>query len=97
MADDMRPAGAPDYATFLVEDVILSLGNLRGSLDWLAAEPAAERRAAAPERIERQMDQIEDRARELIRRQAEAAVPAADSKLWVVRGPAFRSRRRAAV
>lgn len=93
MPDDMQPAGAPDYAIFLIEDVLLALANLRGSLDWLAAEPAAERRVAAMGRIERQIDLIEDRGREFLRQRQDGAGAPADPKLWVVRAPVFRSRR----
>jgi hypothetical protein len=58
------------FDTFLVQDVILALGNLRGSLAWLAdggvkAEPAAFR--AGLDRLERQIGRLEDRARAVCR------------------------------
>lgn len=93
MTDDLRPACGRDTATFLVEDVILTLANLRGTLDWLVAEPAAELRAAARDRLDRQIDLIEDRARAHLGRIVEAASRPAATKIWVSRGPRFRSRR----
>lgn len=53
-----------------MQDVILTLGNLRGSLAWLAdggpaADPAIFR--AGLDRVERQIGQLEDRARALCR------------------------------
>lgn len=58
----------PALAAFLVEDVILALGNLRGLLDWLAAEaPDAARMQGGLQRIAWQLDLIEDRARTIWR------------------------------
>ncbi|MCC7319623.1 MAG: hypothetical protein IT542_01470 [Rubellimicrobium sp.] len=66
MRDD-RPLA---FETFLVQDVILTLGNLRGSLVWLAdggpaTDPAIFR--AGLDRVERQIGRLEDRARALCR------------------------------
>ena len=62
------------YERFLVEDVILTLGNLRTSLAWLM-DPDGDRppRAlrAGLERAMRQIEQMEDRARSLSRSGAE--------------------------
>lgn len=62
----MRDALLPDFETFLVQDVILTLGNLRGSLAWLAdggAEVDAAIYRAGLERLDRQIEQLQDRAR----------------------------------
>jgi hypothetical protein len=66
MRDDLFPA----FETFLVQDVILTLGNLRGSLAWLAGEsdrsgPGA--RKAGLERLDCQIEQLQDRARAMCR------------------------------
>ncbi len=53
------------FETFLVEDVILTLGNLRGSLEWLGAGPEQSR--AGLDRLERQLGHLEDRARAVCR------------------------------
>lgn len=96
MPDDCLPAGRPDYATFLVEDVILTLANLRGSLDWLADDgTGVERRIAGLKRIERQIDLLEDRARTLYDQLREGSERPAATKIWAANGPVFRSRRRA--
>jgi len=67
MRDDLLPA----FETFLVEDVILTLGNLRGSLGWLGqadpgADPGPYRAGLA--RLDRQIETLEDRARAFCRR-----------------------------
>ena len=52
--------------TFLVEDVILTLGNLRGSLSWFVRSeiPGDQNRYRLwLERIDRQIESLEDRAR----------------------------------
>lgn len=58
------------YERFLVEDVILTLGNLRASLAWLM-DPEGDRPPVALraglERAMRQIDQMEARARSLTR------------------------------
>lgn len=66
MRDELRPA----FETFLVEDVILTLGNLRGSLAWLGqgdvgADPGLHRAGLA--RLDRQLESLEDRARAVCR------------------------------
>lgn len=59
------------FEAFLVEDVILTLANLRASLAWLGETAAADqggaddasRRRAGLDRIDRQIGMLEDRAR----------------------------------
>lgn len=64
----MRENEVPALTAFLIEDVILALGNLRGSLGWLAAEaPDAGQMHGGLQRIGRQLDLIEDRARTIWR------------------------------
>ncbi len=53
------------FESFLVEDVILTLGNLRGSLEWLGAGPEQSR--AGLDRLDRQLGLLEDRARAVCR------------------------------
>ncbi|MCB2128136.1 MAG: hypothetical protein KDE03_03445 [Rhodobacteraceae bacterium] len=55
------------FEVFLVEDVILTLGNLRNSLAWLAAAEGTspEERRSGIDRLNRQLDLVEARAREL--------------------------------
>ena len=64
-----------EFEVFLVEDVILTLGNLRGSLSWLgtsqSADPAIFR--AGLDRLDRQIGLLEDRARALKRQMVVAA------------------------
>jgi hypothetical protein len=64
-----------EFEVFLVEDVILTLGNLRGSLSWLgtsqSADPAIFR--AGLDRLDRQIGMLEDRARVLKRQMIVAA------------------------
>ena len=82
-----------DFEAFLIEDVILTLGNVRLSLTWLAADAGqaadardGQWRQAGIERLDRQLSQLEDRARALrdAHRQRRGPVKA---------GPVFRSRR----
>ena len=66
----MRDSLVPGFETFLVEDVILTLGNLRGSLAWLgqtghSADPNLHRAGLA--RLDRQIETLEDRARAVCR------------------------------
>ncbi|MGB7269722.1 MAG: hypothetical protein WBC90_09395 [Albidovulum sp.] len=61
----MRHEHFPALATFLVEDVILTLGNMRGSLAWLGqadtkATPDLQRAGLA--RLDRQIATLEERA-----------------------------------
>jgi hypothetical protein len=67
-----------EFEVFLVEDVILTLGNLRGSLSWLgtsqSADPAIFR--AGLDRLDRQIGMLEDRARALKRQMDTAATDA---------------------
>jgi hypothetical protein len=71
MQHDLRS----EFEVFLVEDVILTLGNLRGSLSWLgtsqSADPAIFR--AGLDRLDRQIGMLEDRARVLKRQMVVAA------------------------
>lgn len=53
------------FESFLVEDVILTLGNLRGSLGWLGDRPEQSR--AGLDRLDRQLGLLEDRARAVCR------------------------------
>ncbi len=67
----MQDESHAPWDVFLVEDVILTLGNLRGSLTWLADpgpgdDPAVHR--AGLERIGRRIALLEDRARAMRRR-----------------------------
>ena len=67
----MRCGSNPEFDVFLVEDVILTLCSLRGSLGWLAEDGATDpaRRRAGIDRIDRQLGQLEDRARSYCRAQ----------------------------
>ena len=69
---------------FLVEDVILTLANLRGALGWLGQ--AGDNSRAGLGRFDRQLELLEDRARHV--REALRGVDAAQSGRLV-----FRSRR----
>ena len=81
MRDELLPA----FETFLVEDVILTLGNLRGSLAWLGqadpgTDPGLHRAGLA--RLDRQIETLEDRARAVCKTirgdpAGEGALPAA--------------------
>jgi hypothetical protein len=77
----MREGTDPAFEQFLIEDVILALGNLRASLAWLmdpgaAAPPAALR--AGLERAMLQVAQVEDRARDMCRAVRERNPPMRD-------------------
>lgn len=66
----MTKSGADAFEAFLVEDVILTLGSIRGAIGWLSSGqdcPPAQR-AEAFARIARQATALEDRARLLWRR-----------------------------
>lgn len=84
------------FESFLVEDVILTLGNLRGSLGWLGEAAAKDR--AWVERLDRQLGLLEDRARRLAGALREDAT-AEPANLFAaaadrgIAGPSFRSRR----
>jgi hypothetical protein len=61
----MQHALRSEFEVFLVEDVILTLGNLRGSLGWLSEADtlrSQSQRQAGLARIERQIDLLERRA-----------------------------------
>jgi hypothetical protein len=75
----MRDDGFPAFERFLVEDVILTLGNLRSTLAWLcdpdtAASPEVLRGGLA--RLSRQIEGLEDRARSICRGLPGPAPPA---------------------
>ncbi len=53
------------FEYFLVEDVILTLGNLRGSLLWLGEGSVVERNCI--DRLDRQLGLLEDRAHRMAR------------------------------
>lgn len=57
----MTDSAQAAFESFLVEDVILTLGNLRGSLGWLGDRPEQSR--AGLDRLDRQLGLLEDRAR----------------------------------
>lgn len=59
------------FESFLVEDMILTLGNLRGSLRWLGRGSEQERLAV--ERLDHQLGLLEDRARSMCRTLRDAA------------------------
>ncbi|WP_413874804.1 hypothetical protein [Albidovulum sp.] len=72
----MNDSGQTAFESFLVEDVILTLGNLRGSLGWLGEGAAADR--ACLDRLDRQLGLLEDRAHRVAQalREAAASEPA---------------------
>ncbi|MBC7141413.1 MAG: hypothetical protein H5U18_04545 [Rhodobacteraceae bacterium] len=61
----MTDSAQTAFESFLVEDVILTLGNLRGSLGWLGERPEQSR--AGLDRLDRQLGLLEDRARAVCR------------------------------
>ena len=84
-----------DFEGFLIEDVILTLGNVRLTLSWLATDGQGSPgqsdgawRQAGVDRLDRQLSQLEDRARAL--RDAHRLRRAPGD---VVGAPVFRSRR----
>lgn len=55
------------FEAFLVEDLILTLANLRASLDWLAGTSGAGgSHRAGWQRFDRQLEMLEARARDLL-------------------------------
>ena len=71
-----RGSGPAAFESFLVEDMILTLGNLRGSLGWLGAEAAADR--ACLDRLDRQLALLEDRAHRMAHALRDAAAAASE-------------------
>lgn len=63
MAGNVREA----LEFFLVQDVILTLGTVRGALGWLGGDDAVPQSARVEgfERVSRQIEALEDRARRL--------------------------------
>jgi hypothetical protein len=55
------------FESFLVEDVILTLGTIRGALGWLGGEEEVPQSARIEgfQRVSRQIAALEDRARQL--------------------------------
>ncbi|MFN0114949.1 MAG: hypothetical protein ACKVPY_09760 [Paracoccaceae bacterium] len=85
-----------DFEGFLVEDVILTLGNVRLSLSWLASGPEADAsgasgdwRRAGIDRLDRQLGHLEDRARALRETLKARRRAGGDGSAM----PVFRSRR----
>jgi len=77
MADSVLDASRIAFEAFLVEDVILTLGNIRGSLGWLGAGASVDR--ICIERLDRQLELLEDRARRMasaLSAEASASEPA---------------------
>lgn len=58
------------FESFLVEDVILTLGNLRSSLDWMRGgrtDAEAEQNRAGIDRLDRQLGLLQERAHDVCR------------------------------
>lgn len=75
--DPAQESARAALESFLVEDVILTLGNLRGTLPWLGADSAIDR--IWIDRLDRQLGLLEDRAHRmarLLRDEASAPEPA---------------------
>ncbi|MCB2136456.1 MAG: hypothetical protein KDE08_11020 [Rhodobacteraceae bacterium] len=90
----------PGFERFLVEDVILTLGNLRGTLAWVLHSEAGDgttRQRAWLERIDRQIETLEERARHVFRLMPPEATghPSETEDLGPALHPVFRSRRAA--
>lgn len=72
--DPAQDSARAAFESFLVEDVILTLGNLRGSLLWLGEGAAAER--SCIDRLDRQLALLVDRAHRMARQlRSEVAAP----------------------
>lgn len=81
--DPARVSARAAFESFLVEDVILTLGNLRGSLAWVMKDSAAER--ACFDRLDRQIALLQDRARQMARWLCEEVSPPEPTNLFAVR------------
>ncbi len=93
MADNIER----EIETFLLEDVVLTLGTLRSALGWLSgldSEASREERSAGFDRLDRQLGLVEDRAREICRsfRSEEASGDACSAETQASTAM-FRSRR----
>lgn len=67
----MREGGTPAFDAFLIEDVILTLGNLRSAFAWLGQSDAArdpDLLRTSLDRLDRQLEALETRAWSLCRR-----------------------------
>ncbi len=84
----MNDSGLAAFESFLVEDVILTLGNLRGSLDWLGGGAATDR--ACLDRLGRQLAFLEDRAHRMARMLRDAAAMPEPANLFAAPGTAQR-------
>lgn len=86
-------ASRAGFEAFLVEDVILTLGNLRGALGWLGGGSLADR--ACLDRLDRQLALLDDRARQLARALCAEAAAAEPANIFAipVADAVFRSRR----
>lgn len=66
---------------FLVEDVILALGNIRGMLGWvLSDKTSVEMQAVGLERLDRQIALLHERAEGLLRERADQVGSAVDAR-----------------
>lgn len=75
---DARPGAGASPALALAEDVLLTLGNLRCTLAWLAEADAAtppDALRAGLARLERQLARLEAQARDLLERTAPGGPP----------------------
>lgn len=82
------------FEAFLVEDLILTLANLRASLSWLSGTTGGGdgRHRAGWDRFDRQLEMLEARARELMDgvkvRSDAGVVPAVSGAAPVIAAPA---------
>lgn len=105
MGDDRLPA----FERFLIEDVILTLGNLRSTLGWLTDAESGlgtESLRAGLDRIGRQIEMLQDRARAVCGPPEVPEAPSGAGGMTLAsllqdalgaegEPPMFRSRRRA--
>lgn len=89
----MNDSGRTAFESFLVEDVILTLGNLRGSLGWLGEGAATDR--ACLDRLDRQLALLEDRAHRMARALRDAAAASEPANLFAAPDAALASIDRA--
>jgi hypothetical protein len=75
-----RVSDPATFESFLVEDVILTLGNLRGSLGWLGEGAATDR--ACLVRLDRQLALLEDRAHRMAHALRDAAAASEPANLF---------------
>lgn len=72
----MSTTSSGSFEAFLVEDMILTLANLRASLDWLsgASGGTGAHHRAGWGRFDRQLEMLEARARDLLQGERERAL-----------------------